>query len=130
MLEYYPLIRSLHITLVLASGTLFALRGLLVLAGKGALANQPWVRRSSYGIDTLLLSAALCLLYLLPLSLASTPWLQVKLSLLVVYVVLGSFALRRARSQGLRLACFVAAVSVYLFMVGIARAHHPWGWFA
>ncbi len=130
MLEYYPLIRGLHITLVLASGMLFALRGLLVLAGQGVLANQPWVRRSSYGIDTLLLGAALALLGMLPLSLAGTPWLQVKLSLLVAYVVLGSLALRRAPSQGLRLACYVSALAVFLSMVGIARAHHPLGWFA
>lgn len=54
-------------------------------------------------------------------------WLTVKLSLLVVYIVLGIFALRRGRTLRTRAACFVAALMTYLFMFSIARAHHPMG---
>ena len=34
-------------------------------------------------------------------------WLTVKVLLLVVYVMLGSLALKRGRSRGTRLACYV-----------------------
>jgi len=47
--------------------------------------------------------------------------------LLVVYIVLGVFALRRGRTRAVRATCFVAAAAVFLFIVSIARAHNPLG---
>ena len=49
------------------------------------------------------------------------------LFLLVVYGVLGSFSLKRARSSGARAAFFVAAVLVFAAMYFIARTHQPLG---
>ena len=57
-------------------------------------------------------------------------WLGLKLALLVVYIVLGSFALKRGRTRGQRLVFFIAALAVVLGMVGIALARHPAGWWA
>ncbi len=54
-------------------------------------------------------------------------WLTAKVVLLVVYVVLGSLALKRARSPRVRAICFAAALAVFLAIVSIARAHHPLG---
>ncbi|MBU3722255.1 MAG: hypothetical protein FGM19_05010 [Limnohabitans sp.] len=51
-------------------------------------------------------------------------------ALLVVYIVLGSFALKRGRTRMQRLLFFVAALVVALVMVGIALARHPAGWWA
>jgi uncharacterized membrane protein SirB2 len=39
------------------------------------------------------------------------------------------FALRRGRSRTIRATCYVAALLVFATIVGIARAHHPLGWF-
>jgi uncharacterized membrane protein SirB2 len=47
--------------------------------------------------------------------------------LLVVYVALGTFALRRGRTPRVRGACYLAALAVYLFIISVARAHSPWG---
>lgn len=57
-------------------------------------------------------------------------WLSVKLALLVIYIGLGIFALRRGRTQGQRAAYFVAALATYLFIISIALTHHPLGVFA
>ena len=57
-------------------------------------------------------------------------WLGLKLALLVVYIVLGSFALKRGRTRSQRLVFFIAALAVVLGMVGIALARHPAGWWA
>jgi uncharacterized membrane protein SirB2 len=54
-------------------------------------------------------------------------WLTAKVLLLVVYVVLGSFALKRGRTRTVRTSCWIAALLVYLFIVSIARAHNPLG---
>jgi uncharacterized membrane protein SirB2 len=123
---WYPQLKSAHIVLVLASGGLFALRGALVLAGQGWAMARPW-RLLSYGIDTLLLAAGVMLWAGLSLSPVASPWLGVKLLLLVLYVVLGSLALKRARTPAARCASYAAALGVYLFMASVARAHDPLG---
>lgn len=127
MIEHYPAIKSAHIGLVLASGSLFAVRGLLALAGR-PLAQHAALRHLSYTIDSGLLTAAFALMALVHMYPLSHDWLTLKIALLLAYIVLGSFALKRARSQGARLICFLAAVTTYLIMFGVARAHHPWGW--
>jgi uncharacterized membrane protein SirB2 len=55
------------------------------------------------------------------------PWLTMKVLALVVYVLLGVYALRRGRSRAKRAAFFVAALAVYGFIASVAVAHSPWG---
>jgi uncharacterized membrane protein SirB2 len=128
VIEFYPQIRWVHIAAVLTSGTLFSLRGLGVLLG----AHWPMtavLRYLSYGIDTALLTAALMLVTMLPPAVFTNHWLTAKLALLVLYVALGSYALKRGKTTRIRTACFVMALLTYICMFGIARKHNPWGWF-
>lgn len=127
MIEFYPQIKLTHIALVLSSGGLFALRGLAVLLGQ-RWANAAPLRYLSYSIDTCLLTAALMLLVVLKLNPFAVPWLGVKLGLLVLYVVLGVFALRRARAH--RALWYLAALACFGFMYSVALTHHPLGFFA
>ena len=53
--------------------------------------------------------------------------LIVEVVLLVVYVVLGVLALRRARTAGARRIFFVTALVTYIYMLGVARMHYPLG---
>lgn len=126
MLAFYLQIKMVHVAAVLASGGLFALRGALVLGGVKRAMAAP-LRYLSYTIDTVLLTAALMLLTALKLNPFVVPWLSVKLGLLVVYVVLGSLALKRARSQRSRALFYAAALATFCFMYFVARAHHPLG---
>jgi uncharacterized membrane protein SirB2 len=126
MIEFYLQIKAVHVAMVIASGLLFALRGAAVLAGARWAMAAP-LRYLSYTIDTTLLTAALMLLTALKLNPFVVPWLAVKLTLLVVYVVLGSLALRHARSRRARAACYVAALATFGFMYFVARAHNPLG---
>lgn len=126
MIDFYPHIKAVHIAMVIASGLLFALRGGAVLAGMRWPMRLP-AKLLSYTIDTTLLTAALMLFTILPGALFQNGWLATKIALLVVYIGLGTFALRRARSQRLRIACYVLALVTFAFMFSIARAHHPLG---
>lgn len=126
MIEFYPQIKHAHIGLALASGTLFALRGAAALAGM-RWPQHAVVRWASYTVDTALLTAAMMLLTILPGALYANGWLAAKLSLLVVYVVLGSFALKRARTRTARAVCYAAALATFGAIYTIARAHHPLG---
>ncbi len=127
--EFYPVVKATHIGLVLASGGLFALRGLTVLLGCGAAMRAP-VRYLSYAIDTALLAAALALLAILHLNPFTTPWLAAKLALLIAYIVLGSLALRRAHTLPRRALAFAAALLCFGAMYSIARRHDPLGFIA
>jgi uncharacterized membrane protein SirB2 len=126
VIEYYAEIRLAHLAAVIASASLFLLRGLLVQAGRGAWALAPLPRYLSYSIDTALLAAALMLLAILPGAAFANGWLAAKLALLPLYVGLGWGALR-ARVRARRLACFVGAIAAFAAMYGIARAHDPLG---
>ena len=88
------------------------------------------LRYLSYTIDTALLTAALMLADVLHQYPFVHAWLTVKVLLLVVYVVLGSHALKRGANRVVRACSFAAALLVYGFIISIARAHDPRGVFA
>lgn len=127
--ELYPFVRWAHIGLVLTSGSLFAARGLGVLLG-AQWAMTPGVRRLSYSLDTALLAAALLLLYILHLNPFAVAWLGTKIALLLFYIVLGTFALKRARTPRMRLVFYIASLLCFAYMLTVARAHHPLGLWA
>jgi uncharacterized membrane protein SirB2 len=126
MIEFYSEMRVVHVTAVIVSGALFALRGGAQLAGAGWTMVAP-LRYLSYTVDTVLLTAALMLATVLHQYPFVHGWLTVKVLLLVVYVVLGSLALKRGRTTAVRAGCYFAALAIYLYIVSVARAHHPLG---
>jgi len=128
MTEYYLQIRLAHVLLVCCSGGLFATRGLLAIAGI-SWANTSALRWLSYTIDTCLLTAALMLVTILHQYPFVQPWLTTKVLLLAVYILLGTYALRRARTQSVRVAAYVAALFVFLFIASVAWRHDPRGIF-
>lgn len=127
MIEFYPQIKNVHVYAALATGSLFLVRGLLAVAGRESLALCAPLRYLSYTVDTVLLTAALMLISMLPGAMFANGWLTAKLVLVLVYIVLGLFALRRARGPRSRILCYALALAVFGFIFGIARHHHPWG---
>ncbi len=129
MIAFYPQIKLVHIIAVLLSGGLFFLRGLaLHLGGKWAMAAP--LRYLSYTVDTVLLTAALMLATILHQYPFVHGWLTMKVVLLVVYVGLGTYALKRGQTLRTRVLCWLAALAVYAFIISVARTHHPAGVFA
>jgi len=127
VIEFYAQIKFVHVCAVIFSGSLFAFRGALMLA-RSQLANAAFLRVISYAIDTTLLTAALMLVTILHQYPFVQAWLTVKVLLLVVYIVLGVFALRRGRTRQVRAICYFAALLVYASIIGVALAHDPRGW--
>lgn len=128
LVAWFPQILTTHITCVVISGIVFTTRGGLMLAGS-PLANHKTVKRLSYVVDTLLLAAGIALTTIIHQYPFVQAWLTVKVLLLVVYIALGIFALRRGRTRGSRAGFLVAALAVYLFIVSVAIAHAPLGIF-
>jgi uncharacterized membrane protein SirB2 len=126
MIEFHAQIKGVHVLAILCSGALFALRGSGLLLGMRWPMAAP-VRYVSYTIDTVLLTAAMMLLTLLPSGLYANGWLATKLALVLCYILLGVFAFKRDRSKRSRAILFIAAVLVYAQIYCIARTHHPLG---
>lgn len=129
MLEFYPQIKLIHIACVVLSGSLFALRGTMLILAGSQWVHHPILRRTTYLIDSTLLAAGIALAAMLHQYPFVQAWLTAKVLLLVVYIVLGMFALHRGRARGNRAGFFFAALAVYLFIVSIAIAHDPRGIF-
>lgn len=129
MLEYYLEIRAVHIGSVMASGTLFFLRGVAfnLLGWRWALAAP--LRYVSWTVDTILLTAALMLMTIVQQYPVVDGWLTVKVLLLVPYIVLGYMALR-GETRRTRLVSFAGAAITFLYIYSVARAHHPLGFLA
>lgn len=126
---FYNEIRAVHIAAVLTSGGLFSLRG-VAINGFGALWPM-WApfRYISYAVDTVLLVAALMLVTITRQYPFVDAWLTVKVLLVIGYIVLGSFALKRGKSRTTRWISFAAALAVFGFIITIARTHDPFGLF-
>ena len=120
----YADLKALHVACVVASVALVALRYAWRVAAPERLAAR-WVRVVPHVVDTLLLASAVWLAWQLGRS--SLPWVGAKLVALVVYIVLGSIALKRGRSAGGRAAAFVAALATFGYIVSVALAKSPWG---
>jgi uncharacterized membrane protein SirB2 len=125
---YYLELRSLHIACVVASITLFVLRHVLNLWNV-RWRNSRALRIMPHVVDSVLLLSALALCFAIQQYPFVNGWLTVKLIALVAYIILGSFALKRAPTQGARRLAFLAAVIVFGFIVTVARTHSPWGIF-
>jgi uncharacterized membrane protein SirB2 len=129
MIEFYPQIKLVHVAAVLTSGGLFLVRGLALHLGARWVMAAP-LRYLSYTVDTILLTAALMLSSMLHMYPLVHSWLTVKVVLLIVYIVLGTLALKRGRTPRVRFGAWVAAILVYAMIISVARTHHPYGIFA
>lgn len=126
---YYEDIKWLHIACVALSGSLFVSRGFLMM-GNSVHANTKFLARSSYVIDSALLTAAILLTVIIRQYPLRQAWLTVKVALLVIYIFLGIWALRRGKTRRQRIGCFIAAVLVYGFIISVAVTHDPRGLFS
>jgi uncharacterized membrane protein SirB2 len=128
MIAFYPEIKLVHVAAIMASGSFFALRAMALLAGMRWPRLAP-VRYLSYTVDTVLLTAALMLLTILPHALFANGWLWVKLMFVLAYVVAGILAFRPQRRTLARAGLVALAGLCFLQAYFIARAHHPLGAF-
>ena len=115
----YLTIRHLHIACVVLSGSLFVLRGIWMLRNP-AMLNRRWVKFLPHIIDTALLTSALSLAIISGQYPIAQNWLSAKLIGLLVYIVLGSIALKRGKTKLTRTAAFIGAMTVFIYIISVA----------
>ena len=125
MPETYAIFKAIHVVSAAASITLFAVRGGWMIAAPDRLRLR-WVRIAPHVIDTVLLASAIALAIMIRNYPGTHGWLTAKVLALVAYIVLGSIALKRGRTQRVRIAAFVT----FAYIVSVAVTKSPAGFFA
>ncbi|AZT85055.1 invasion protein [Marinobacter sp. NP-4(2019)] len=105
----YLILKQIHMTTAYLTVTLFALRLLLDAVGKPDWRRTPlrWIPHAN---DTVLLVAAISLLFVTPWMPFVHGWLTAKIFLLVGYIVAGVFAMKQTASLTVRLVASVLAL--------------------
>lgn len=129
MLEYYLPIKHLHITAATLSLLFFMLRAWWSVR-EAAVLQARWVRVAPHVIDTTLLLLGVVLMVMLSMWPHQHPWLAAKLVALLVYIGLGTVAIKRGSTPRARAIAALAAVATFLYMLGTAIHHSPLSWLA
>lgn len=126
----YLALKHLHLTMVMLSLSLFVLRGLWML-GDSALLQRRWVRIIPHLIDTVLLASAIGLTLVLQQYPVVNGWLTAKVLALVIYIILGSIALRYGTTKKIRTAAWAAALATFGYIASVGITRTPlgfWQW--
>lgn len=115
----YSLLRTLHIATVHLTLILFLLRGFWMLTDS-ALLQARWTRIVPHVNDSLLLFAAIAMLFVGGLNPLDQPWLLAKIIGLLVYIGLGTVALKRGKTKAVRITALVAALAVFGYIMAVA----------
>ena len=115
-------LKHLHMAMAGLSILGFLLRGYWAWANPVLLRRKP-VKIVPHVVDTLLLLSAIGMLVLYGWNPFAFGWLTAKIVLLVVYIVLGTIAIKGRVTGAPRAVAFFAAVAVFVWIFLIARAH-------
>ncbi|MDB5938088.1 MAG: Invasion expression up-regulator, SirB [Polaromonas sp.] len=115
----YLALKHLHITFAALSGSFFLLRGVWMLLDSPLLQRR-WVRIVPHAVDTLLLASALGLVFWSGQYPFVQNWLTAKVLALVAYIVLGTIALKRGKTKGIRTFALLAALATFAYIVAVA----------
>ena len=122
----YLALKWIHIGCAILSISGFTLRGILMLLDSPLLAAR-FARIAPHVVDTVLLASALWLAALLGQYPFVEGWLTAKVLALIAYIVLGTLALKRARSKPVRAAAFALALAAAAYIVSVALTRDPLG---
>ena len=124
----YGTVKSVHLTAAALSIAMFVARGGWLWYSPSMLQLR-WVRVTPHVVDTVLLLSALWLAWQQAVG-SAHGWLAAKVVALAVYIVLGTHALKRGRTRGIRIAAFVAALATFGYIITVALTKSPLGFLA
>lgn len=115
-------IKYIHITFVTLTFISFSIRAYWMYTGS-ALLHHKAVKIVPHIIDTLLLLSGLTTAVMLYGDFYRQLWLLYKLLLVILYIILGSLALKLGKTRPLRVAAAAGAWIVFIYIILIAINH-------
>jgi uncharacterized membrane protein SirB2 len=117
-------IKHAHVALVALTFAGFLLRGVWMIQGSALLQRKP-VRVLPHVIDTLLLLTGIALAVMIHQYPLVHGWLTAKVLALILYIVLGTIAIRRGKTRAVRVLAWIGGLAVLGYIVAVAVAHAP-----
>ena len=124
----YLAVKYVHVVSVVLSLAGFFLRGILMMRDSPLLAAR-WVRVLPHINDTVLLIAALTLAAMSDQYPFVVDWVTAKVFGIIAYIILGALALREASTRRLRIACWLASMAMFGWIVSVTLTRQPLGVF-
>ncbi len=123
----YDSLKITHVTCVGISYALFVVRGVWMMRGSALLRGR-WVRILPHVVDTVLLTSAIALALITHQYPLTNGWLTAKVAGLLIYIALGTVALKRGKTRRVHIAAWLAAQAMFLYIVAVAltRQALPW----
>lgn len=122
----YFLIKHLHVTAVGLSIVLFLIRAWWSIT-ESSLLQARVVRILPHVVDTVLLVCGVILAAMIG---PHQPWILTKIVLLLVYIGVGTIAIKRGKTRRTRAIAAVISIAVFAYIVGVAIHHDSASWFA
>lgn len=124
-MSLYLVLKTIHVSSVMVSLSLFTLRGVLRLQDS-MLLKQKWLRLLPHLVDTVLLTSAIALAMTIHQYPGLNAWLTAKVVGLVLYILLGHVVMKGSVPTLRRATAFTLALMVAGYIVGAAITHNPW----
>ena len=123
----YASLKIVHVGCVAASYALFVVRGIWMMRESSHLQHR-WVRIVPHLVDTLLLASAVALAVMSHQYPLANGWLTAKVAGLLIYIGLGTVALKRGKTRRVRITAWLAAQAVFFYIVAVALTRQPLPW--
>ncbi|MFT4994389.1 MAG: putative membrane protein SirB2 [Paraglaciecola sp.] len=115
----YTAIKHIHLSIIVISVLLFILRFIWTVS-QSQMIQKKWVKVVPHVVDTVLLLSALILCVLIGQYPIVDAWLTEKVLGLVMYILMGTIALKIGQTGFMRAVGFVGALSWLAFIAVIA----------
>lgn len=122
----YFAIKHIHVTFAVLSILFFVIRAYWSISGS-ALLQVRVVKILPHVIDTVLLVAGVILAAMIG---PSQPWILAKIIALILYIGVGTFAIKRGKTPRSRLIATLISIAIFMYIVGAAFRHSPMSWLA
>ncbi len=126
----YLAVKHAHMMFALISITLFMLRAWLAVPSPARI-NSKLLKILPHVNDTLLLALGVWLaVQSQQIPFGNSPWLTAKVIGLVLYIVIGTIAIKRGKTRGQRLGAALASIAIFAWIYGAAVSKSPLSWLA
>ena len=113
------MIKLIHMSTAFISISLFLLRGFWVFR-HSSMINKKWVKILTHVNDTILLMTATILAVITQQYPFVDNWLTAKFIALIIYIIFGMYALKRANTIKSKAVFFILSILTFIYIVMVA----------
>lgn len=128
-MSVYLTLKLFHIIFAAVTFLGFAARGYWMIVASDLLDHRV-TRIAPHIIDTLFLASGIGMLLAISLNPLAQPWLLAKFGGLILYVLLGTVAIKRGSNRNIRIGAFIAALATFAYIVGVGLTRSTLSWTA